>query len=200
MAKFSFKILRSLPAHEKKLTISTALTLMRLILIPALVTSMVLHDWKVAFILFSLAAITDVLDGWLARWLNEHTFLGACLDPVVDKLLVLSVFATLAIIQTPLFVIPYWFVLFVLIKESIIVLGALGIFIIRGHVRIRPTVLGKATALVQVLFITWLFGCYFMQWSPTKTFYVWLALVISLLISSLTQYVRIGVQQWKNAP
>ena len=70
--------------------------------------------------LFAVAAISDILDGWLARYLHEHTFLGACLDPIVDKLLVLSVFATLALFHTPLFALPRWFVMLVFIKESII--------------------------------------------------------------------------------
>lgn len=196
MPKFNFHILRNLPPHEKKLTISTALTLARLVLIPVIVTAMVYGAWNAAFILFSIAAVTDVLDGFLARLLNDHTFLGACLDPMVDKLLVVAVFATLAFVHTPLFAIPYWFVLLVFIKELIIVFGTIAIYIIKGHVHVKPTRLGKSAALIQVLFIVWLFACYFFEWLPVKTFYVLLAIVILFILSALLQYLKIGVQQW----
>jgi cardiolipin synthase (CMP-forming) len=199
MAKFSFHILRKLPAHEKKLTISTIITLGRLCLIPFIVAAMVMNAWKMAFILFCVAAISDVLDGFLARWLNEHTFLGACLDPIVDKLLVLVVFATLAFIHTPLFAIPYWFVLFVFIKELIIVIGSVIIYAIKGHVNIKPTRLGKTTAFVQMLFIVWLFACYFLSWLPIKTFNSLLVIILLFLLSSLLQYLRIGLRQWNIA-
>jgi len=198
MAKLSLKILRNLPAHEKKLTISTIVTLMRAVLIPLIIAAMVCHAWQVAFVLFCIAAVSDILDGFLARWLNEHTFLGACLDPIVDKLLVLSVFATLAIMRTPLFALPYWFVLVVFIKESIIVLGTIALYVIKGHMHIKPTRLGKTTAVAQMLFIVWLFSCYFFDWEPIKTFYVLRAIIVMFLISSLLQYVNIGMKQWKS--
>lgn len=199
MAKFSFKILRALPAKEKELTLSTLLTLARAFLIPFIISAMVQGHWHRAFILFSIAAITDVLDGFLARWLNEHTFLGACLDPVVDKLLTLSVFATLAFIHAPLLPIPAWFVWLVFIKEVIIVCGAIIIYCIKGHVHIKPTRLGKTAALMQVLFIVWLFACYFFEKAPHTIFNVLLAIVIGFLLSSLLQYLRIGVKQWNRA-
>ena len=197
MAKFSFKILRSLPAHEKKITLSTAVTLVRLTLIPFIIVAMVCGELRMAFTLFCIAAVSDILDGFLARWLNEHTFLGACLDPFVDKLLVFSVFATMAFLNTPLFAIPRWFVLFVFIKELIIMAGTIIIYCIKGHVLIKPTRLGKTTALMQILFIFWLFACYFFHWSPHKTFSLLLAVVILFLVSSLLQYLRIGMRQWK---
>lgn len=197
MAKFSLKILRSLPAHEKKLTISTALTLARLFLIPFIVGAMAYGAWELAFILFCVAAISDILDGWIARWLNEHTFLGACLDPIVDKLLVLCVFATLAFLHTPLFPIPYWFVLIVFIKELIIVIGSLVIYSIKGHLHIKPTRLGKTSALLQILFILWLFACYFFAWLPIKTFHILLSIVVIFLLGALVQYLQIGARQWK---
>src|SRR5262245_17807351 len=82
MKKFSFQLFKKLPAHEKKITFSTALTILRFILIPFIVGAMIMNAWHTAFILFVIAAITDVLDGWLARWMNQRTFLGAALDPL----------------------------------------------------------------------------------------------------------------------
>jgi cardiolipin synthase len=192
MKKFSFALLRKLPAREKKITFSTSLTLIRFCLIPFIVAAMIMHAWSLAFILFIVAVITDVFDGWTARWLNERTFLGAALDPIADKLLVLAVFTTLAFVQSPLFAIPLWFVVLVLCKEVMQIAGAVSIYNIKGHLDIAPTNLGKATMVAQTAFITWLFACYFFHWVPLKTYYAMLTGVLSLVMVSFISYARIG--------
>ena len=106
MKEFSFHLFKKLPAHEKKITLSTMLTLLRLALIPFIVGSMMYGNWQIAFIFYVIASVTDVLDGWIARNFNQRTFLGAALDPIVDKILVIAIFATLAFIQPFLFKIP----------------------------------------------------------------------------------------------
>ncbi len=192
MARFSFALLRKLPAREKRITLPTLFTFVRIILTPCIVVSMVYEHWGAAFWLFVIAAATDAVDGALARLRNERTFLGACLDPIADKLLILSVFFTLAFVQSPLFSIPHWFVLFVLCKELLLVGGAVAIFAWQGHLEIRPTWLGKTTTLVQILFIVWLFACYFFAWVPIKTYYTMLAVVFVLVAASLMHYASIG--------
>lgn len=199
MKKFSFHIFKKLPAREKKITVSTSLTILRFILIPFIVLTMIMQAWHIAFTLFVIAAITDVLDGWIARRFNQHTFLGAALDPLADKLLVLAVFATLAFVQSPLFMIPRWFVVLVLLKEMVQIVGAIIIFSIKGHLTIAPTFLGKITMVAQTIFIMWLFSCYFFAWVPIKTYYAMLAGVLSLVILSFLDYVRIGLMQARSS-
>src|SRR5476651_2511993 len=143
--KFSFSFLKKLPDHEKKITFSTLLTLARIAITPMIVIAMATFNWGIACTLFCIAAATDIADGYLARWLNERTFLGACLDPIADKLLVLSCFFTLAFVQSPLFSIPLWFVLLVLCKELILIIGATILYYLKGHITIHPTLLGKTT-------------------------------------------------------
>lgn len=82
--------LRNLPPSEKRITVSTALTLARIALVPFIVTAMIGDRWGLACALFIIAAITDALDGALARWRNEQTFLGASLDPLADKFLIVA--------------------------------------------------------------------------------------------------------------
>ena len=195
MKKFSFHLFKKLPPREKKITFSTMLTLIRFVLIPFIVVAMVMDAWSVAFILFVAAAITDVLDGWTARWLNERTFLGAALDPLADKLLILAVFFTLAFIQPFLFTIPLWFVLLVLLKELVQIAGAIFIYRMKGHLSIAPTKLGKATMMAQTVFISWLFSCYFFNWVPIKTYYAMLTAVMSLVVLAFIDYARIGLAQ-----
>lgn len=195
MAKFTLLFFKKLPPHEKKITLSTCFTLLRIALVPFIIGSMLASYWGVACTLFVIAAVTDILDGNIARWRNERTFLGACLDPIADKVLILSVFFTLAFIQSPLFSIPHWFVVLVLVKEMILVFGALAVFGIKGHVEIQPTWLGKITTVVQMGFITWLFACYFFAWLPIKTYYTMLGMVLILVFITLVQYGRIGFYQ-----
>jgi cardiolipin synthase (CMP-forming) len=190
-----FKFLKNLPPHEKRLTLSTVLTLIRIGLVPFVVSSMIIGLWGWACGLFIAAALTDIADGYLARWLNERTFLGACLDPIADKLLVVSCFFTLAFVHTPLFGIPLWFVLLVLLKEIILIVGACIIYISKGSVEIRPTLLGKVTTVIQMSFIVWLFACYFFRWTPIKTYYIMLGVMLAALSISLVQYMAIGLKQ-----
>ncbi len=195
MKKFSFSLLKKLPPHEKKITFSTVLTLIRLALIPFIVIAMILQMWHVAFLLFIVAGITDVLDGWSARWFNQRTFLGAALDPLADKALMIAVFATLSFAQSPLFTIPHWFVMLVLFKELIQIAGSVYIYLRKGHLTIAPTWLGKSLGLVQTAFVSWLFACYFFHWVPVKTYFVMLATVTFLVVLTFIDYLRIGFAQ-----
>jgi len=190
--KFSFSFFKKAPAREKRITIATLFTVGRMILAPFIVAAMIMHQWGLAFWLFVIAALTDTIDGNLARWFGEKTFLGACLDPIADKLLILSVFFTLAFVQSPLFSIPLWLVLFVLLKELIILGGSLVMLLLDKPLHIAPTWLGKMTTAVQISFIIWLFACYFFHWLPIKTYYTMLGLVFVLTFLSLLQYLRIG--------
>ncbi|MDR3550936.1 MAG: CDP-alcohol phosphatidyltransferase family protein [Candidatus Babeliales bacterium] len=197
MAKLNFNFFKKLPDREKKITISTMLTLLRIFLVPFIVLSMIFFYWGTACVLFCIAAASDVADGYLARILDEKTFLGACLDPIADKILVLSCFFTLAFVQSPLFSIPLWFVLLVLLKELVLVIGALILYRLKGHIEIHPTLLGKSTTVVQMGFIMWLFACYFFTWIPVKTYYSMLGIVILLVFASLMHYITIGIKQLK---
>jgi cardiolipin synthase len=193
--KLNFHFFRTLPAHEKKITFSTILTIIRIILVPFIMSAMILHAWDSAFWLFIIAALSDVFDGWCARWLNERTFLGACLDPLADKLLILAVFTTLAFVQSPLFSIPLWFVLLVLIKEMILIIGSIFIFARQGHLTVRSLFWGKAAMAAQTSFIIWLFSCYFFHWVPIRTYYAMLTGVLCISFLALLQYMRIGLRQ-----
>ncbi len=192
MLKLNIQFFKRLPAHEKKITIPTLFTLARIVLTPIIVAAMVMQYWGVAFILFVLAALTDMIDGNLARYYGEHTFLGACLDPIADKFLLLSCFFTLAFVQTPLFTIPIWFVLLVLCKEVVLIGAAVLVYMLKGHIEVKPLLLGKLTAVVQMGFIIWLFACYFFRWLPIRTYYLMLIVLLVMLFASLIQYVITG--------
>ena len=170
---------------------------MRLFLVPCIVVTMVEQQWGISFYLFLVAACTDLIDGALARWWNVKTFLGACLDALADKLLLLSCFTTLAFINSPLFSIPRWFVSLVLMKELVMIVGSCLVYRLKGFLEIRPTVLGKMTTFVQICFIIWLFSCYFFNWMPVKTYFFMLGLLSILSGACLMHYTVIATNLLK---
>lgn len=184
-----------LPASEYKITLATKFTIFRILAVPVIIYAMVNHWWGIAFGLFMMAALSDTIDGYLARNFGQATVLGACLDPLADKLLILAIYFTLAFVQSPLFTIPLWFVCLVLVKELLQIIGAFILFIRTGTLEIRPTVLGKLTMAVQVLFIVWLFTCYFFHWLPVKTYDFMLGAVLILVLSTLLDYSYRGIKQ-----
>ena len=192
--KWSFAVFRNLPTQEKRITLATIFTVSRIILAPFIVVLMIYGYWGAAFISFIAAALSDLIDGKLARCCNQQTYLGACLDPIADKILMLSIFFALAYVPTPLFALPAWFVYLVLAKEIVLVGSATIYLLIRGYFPIRPTRLGKWTTLVQMSFVMWLFACYFFHWMPVKTYYTMLGVMLIMMIASFTQYAIIGLR------
>jgi cardiolipin synthase (CMP-forming) len=172
----------------KDITLSTVITLARIALVPFIILAMLNHEWGTACVFFVIAGITDALDGLLARLLNEQTFLGALLDPLADKLLIIATYSTLSFVHSPLFIIPHWFVYLVLTKELLQIMGVMGLISAKGFIAIRATALAKTTMLVQWVFILWLFICYFMHWLPVKTYYSMLGIVLCLVIACFVQY------------
>lgn len=192
--KLSTQIFKGLPAHEKRITVATMFTIGRIITTPFIIVAMSGQYWGVAFILFSAAAISDMIDGVLARYFGERTFLGACLDPIADKLLLVSCFFMLAFIKSPLFVLPRWFWFLLFSKELLQISGAVLIYGIKGHLEVKPLLFGKIVAVMQMIFIGWLFVCRFFEWMPVKTYYVTLIVISGMASLSLIQYVRVGYQ------
>jgi cardiolipin synthase len=192
--KFDSSFFKTLYNCEKQITFPTLLTIVRIALAPVIAVAMIKQQWGRAFILFVIASLTDMFDGALARRWNAKTALGACLDPIADKILLVSCFAALAFTQSPVFVIPHWFVMLILCKELIILFGSLFLLVSGTGFNVQPTYLGKLTTVVQILFIIWLFFCYFFNWVPTRTYYTMLGLMVSLIILAFTQYVYIGVR------
>jgi cardiolipin synthase (CMP-forming) len=178
-------------------TISNFLTVARIFLTPVIVFGIYQEFWKFVFYLLLVVAITDLLDGYLARLLNENTYLGKFLDPIADKFLLISSFGALAFLQTPSFFIPTWFVVLIFFRETIILLGSFFILKMGVDFEIAPTIWGKLTTFFQLIFLFWLFVCYFFEWAPARTYHALLILLSVFSIISLFQYIKIGFKYFK---
>ena len=134
------------------LTVATQLTLLRMLLIPALVILVLygLNGW--ALVVFIGAGVTDALDGILARWWGQRTTLGALLDPMADKLLLISTFVVLTSPGLDLpNRLPLWLTVLVISRDVIIVVTVAIVNLSIGRRTFQPTLLGKLATLVYIL-------------------------------------------------
>ena len=121
------------------------LSLCRLLIVPLFIILLTreLYDWALA--VFILAGLTDGLDGFLARVLDQRTTLGSYLDPVADKCLLISSYSGLAI----LFIIPAWVSIIVISRDILILIGVFLFLVVDIEYEIRPSRLSKVTAFFQ---------------------------------------------------
>jgi cardiolipin synthase len=125
------------------------LTLLRICLAPFLVISVVERRFTVAFVLFLMAAVTDAMDGLLARWLRQRTQLGQYLDPVADKLLLSSLFLVL----TQMGILEPRIAVLVFGRDIGMLLTAIILYATTNLRDFRPSLLGKANSFSQVVTI-----------------------------------------------
>jgi cardiolipin synthase (CMP-forming) len=141
-------------AMSSALTIANLLTVLRLILIPVFVTALYYQRFSWALAVFLVAAVTDGLDGLVARSFNQKTQLGAILDPMADKLLLVTAFVILSLPRFTLTdPIPFWLTAVAISRDAIIVLGAAVINMTTGFSQFRPSIPGKLNTLVQIVMI-----------------------------------------------
>ena len=129
------------------------LTILRILLIPVLVNCLVYGYYMYGLLVFLLAALTDSLDGIIARTSNQRTILGTYLDPMADKLLLNSCFVTLSALH----LIPGWITIIVVSRDLILIVGTLILHLIQTRTDIAPTWLGKSTTVIQLLYIVMVF-------------------------------------------
>lgn len=134
------------------LTYANQLTLLRMLFVPCFVLLLIYGHPKAATVLFLFAAITDGLDGLIARKLQQKTVLGSYLDPMADKILLTAAFVTLTIPSLPMVLhIPTWLTIWTISRDVLIALSALIIHLQTQHTQFPPTFLGKCTTAVQLL-------------------------------------------------
>jgi cardiolipin synthase (CMP-forming) len=131
------------------MNIPNALTIIRIVFVPIIIIFLIQGSFFKALILFTLLGITDALDGALARFLNQQTTLGAYLDPIADKALMMSCFITLSIKHA----IPGWLTVIVISRDCIILIGISVLALMSIAYEIRPSVVSKITTLLQILTI-----------------------------------------------
>jgi len=174
------------------LTLANQLTLLRIILIPAFVLLVVYGDLGAALIVFLVAGVTDALDGLIARLAKQGTSLGAWLDPMADKLLLVSTFIVLTVPSIPLTNhLPLWLTVTV-ISRDIVIIGVVAIVNLAvGSRTFKPSLLGKAaTATFILTSVVVMYFNYREEMSVLVGLGVWLSLALTLA-SAADYFIRL---------
>lgn len=189
------------------MTTANKITVIRILMIPVFVTLAIYYgesiqegnpqDWMrfTAIAVFLAAALSDGLDGYVARRYNQRSSLGMILDPIADKGLLLSGIITLSIsnwsqIDPHYGKFPAWFPVLVITRDTVIVVGSAVLHILNGKVRVRPSWTGKVATVLQMAAIAWVM----LQLRVLPLLYVVLAAGVFTLVSGMI-YVRDGVRQ-----
>lgn len=171
------------------------ITTLRLLLVPLFLTLLVYHRPGRALAVLVLAALSDALDGLVARWLDQKTAIGSFLDPLADKLLSVCGFVTLAFFGP----IPAWFVIVVISRDVIISLGSLVLYLHDGKLEIAPSLIGKSATFAQfatlvLTLVLQLTGTGSALWGPL------LAATAALTVASGLQYLWRGLNRAGTRP
>jgi cardiolipin synthase len=132
----------------RTVNIPNLVTLVRIFLVPLVVWLIAVGSDTAAFWVFLCAGVSDAVDGFLARRWKQQTLLGTYLDPVADKLLLVSVYVTLGIVGA----LPRWLVILVVFRDVIIVGGLMLAWLVERPMPMQPLLVSKANTLVQISF------------------------------------------------
>jgi len=127
-------------------TVPNQITLLRLGILPFFLILVIYEEFRWALLVLVFVALTDAIDGFLARRLHQRSALGAYLDPIADKLLLSSSFIVLAMGKK----IAWWLTILVLSRDVLLLVVAAVILIIQGFRAFPPSLLGKATTFFEI--------------------------------------------------
>jgi len=179
------------------MNLPNAITIIRILLVPLIVIFLINGDYLNALIVFFICGVTDALDGFLARVLHQKTSLGAYLDPIADKALLVSCFLTLAVGRD----IPGWLAVIVISRDLIILAGICILFMMSIPFSIKPILISKITTVLQILTI--LLVLFFKSVPSVADGHTWLlaAYLVTASITALSgfQYIAIGLKHYAAA-
>ena len=193
--------------YISRMTTANKITVVRILMIPAFVTMAIYYgesikrgdplEWQryAAIIIFILAAVSDGLDGYVARRYNQRSALGVYLDPIADKGLLLSGIITLSISNwsesDPEYGrFPAWFPVLVISRDVVILVGTMILYLLNGKVHVKPKWTGKVATVLQMIAIGWVM----LQLRFIPLLYVVVVAGVFTLISGIV-YVTDGVRQ-----
>lgn len=168
------------------MNLANKISIARIILIPFFIASIVYSKMELALVFFIIAVITDGVDGFIARALKQKTELGTILDPMADKLLLISAYICLSIVTTipPQLKLPPYVPIIVISRDAIIVLGSIVIHMITGELKVAPSILGKVTTFFQMITIVSILIKY------NSSFIIWNIAVLLTIVSGIDYVIK----------
>ncbi len=172
------------------LTLPNFLTLLRIIAVPVFLILLSEGQFGPALLLFLAACITDTADGVIARLTDAKSDLGAALDPLADKLLVISAFVSLTLLE----VIPVWLFILVVTRDAVILLGYLTLYFVTTPPALKPSLISKVNTFFEMMTIGLALATHTRPDIPIEHFnlFAWYATGVTAALSG-THYVYTGL-------
>jgi CDP-diacylglycerol--glycerol-3-phosphate 3-phosphatidyltransferase len=185
------------------MTTANKITILRILLVPFFVVEVLYYAQNgnelyrtLAVLCFAVAAVCDGVDGYVARRFNQRSELGAILDPLADKLLLVSGIVVLSFDHAPyLESVPLWLTGTILGRDVLILIGMVVIQLMVGKVKVRPRIIGKVATVLQMVVVLWIM----LKWAESWLRALTLATAICTGISGLL-YVWDGSRQLSAHP
>jgi cardiolipin synthase len=177
------------------LNIPNLITLGRILLVPILVWAIASNAMLSAFVLFLAAAVSDAVDGFLAKRLRMTTVLGAYLDPLADKALIVSIYVTLGINGQ----IPGWLVILVVSRDIMIVGAVMLSWLVGSPVKVKPLLVSKLNTVAQIAFACVVLGSLGFGIQARTLTLVLMGLVAALTLLSVAAYVAEWIRHMNSA-
>jgi len=168
------------------LSIPNLITLARILLVPVVVWAIASNQMLVAFLLFAAAGVSDAVDGFLAKRFGMASQLGAFLDPLADKVLIVSIYVSLGIVDA----LPRWLVILVVSRDLLIVGGIIFSWIVNKPVSVKPHTVSKINTAVQLLLVGLVLAALGFGFDPGWLMSLTIALVAALTLASVAIYLR----------
>jgi cardiolipin synthase (CMP-forming) len=171
------------------------ITLARILSVPLVVWAITSGEMLIAFLLFVAAGISDAVDGFLAKRFGMTSELGAYLDPLADKVLIVSIYVALGISDA----VPRWLVILVVSRDLMIIGAVMLSWLVGKPVEVKPLMISKLNTAAQIFFAGLVLGSLGLQFNPGWTLPATMALVAALTLLSVAAYVREWVRHMGSA-
>ena len=167
------------------MSIPNIITLGRIILVPVIVWAIVSSQMEIAFAIFVIAGVSDAVDGFLAKRFGMATELGAYLDPLADKAMIVSIYVALGIAGN----IPRWLVILVVSRDIMIVGAVILSWLVDKPLQQKPLTISKLNTVAQIVYATVVLAALAFRWNIPVVLNILIGLVAVLTLLSVAFYV-----------
>jgi cardiolipin synthase len=174
------------PPGAVLLNLPNLITIARILLVPIMVWAIASQEMRIAFFLFLAAGLSDAVDGFLAKRFNMASELGAYLDPLADKVLIVSIYVSLGITEA----IPRWLVILVVSRDLLIVGGIMLAWVLGNPLQIKPLMVSKLNTVAQILLAGFVLAALGFGWDADMLRIALTAAVAALTLLSVGFYLR----------
>jgi cardiolipin synthase len=168
------------------LNLPNLITIARILMVPVVVWAIASRQMQIAFLVFLAAGVSDAVDGFLAKRLGMASELGAHLDPLADKALIVSIYVSLGITEA----IPRWIVILVVSRDILIIGGVMLAWFLGRPMTVKPLLVSKLNTAAQIVFATLVLAslAFGFEAAIAQTGLLWLVAALTLI--SVGFYVR----------